>query len=184
MKYKVRPITEKMIKAQMKDNRLYYHSLSKEQERELAKLMLKDAKRKGCLMYGPNCKKCPFENGCPCPMDDWHSKHPDWLNDELSHRIEVLKAGGEEAYAEKQERDKRHEEMQESFFALMRSCHGDITDAALKTSKFDAIQKIFAAYAKSKAKFSKTCLFDHMNDIVQAKSSKRIASIVNEILGS
>ena len=36
-----------------------------------------------------------------CPVVDWEKCHPEYANDELATKIEILEAGGEEAYKAK-----------------------------------------------------------------------------------
>lgn len=101
-------ITEARIQAQMQENR-YEFGLAKDcpYAHELAELQLKDLLRKGCTLEGPDCRGCSCMGG-PCPLNDWQKRHPEYANDELAMKINVLEAGGEEAYREKM---KRQEEL-------------------------------------------------------------------------
>lgn len=72
--------------------------------RELAILELEDMKRKGCLLERTDgcCTGCSaMANGGECPMNDWDRRHPEYMNDELTKKIKILEAGGEEAYSKK-----------------------------------------------------------------------------------
>ena len=94
-------ITESRIQAQMRENMYEYGIDSSEPyAHELAELQLKDLQRKGCTLEGPDCRECSLM-GKECPIIDWEKHHPEFKNDELEHRIEVLEAGGDEAYKAK-----------------------------------------------------------------------------------
>lgn len=74
--------------------------------RELAVLELKDLQRKGCtLEHIGECRgKCSICDGVYCPLDDWEKRHPEYKDDELARKINVLEAGGEEAYRAKMQK--------------------------------------------------------------------------------
>jgi hypothetical protein len=59
---------------------------------ELAQLELEDAERKGCLIqYSPYCQNCPHQCNNTCPLNDWQKRHPEFVNDELTQKIEALR---------------------------------------------------------------------------------------------
>jgi hypothetical protein len=100
--------------------------------RELALLELEDLERKGChIEYGPYCLNCPAHGEGKCPLNDWQKRHPEYANDELAMKINVLEAGGEEAYTAKlkaREEAKRKAEEEKN-----RAKDEDRIDAACKT---------------------------------------------------
>lgn len=80
-------ITETLIKRIVDFNRDIYGIYNE----ELARLELEDAKRKGCLIqYIHHCQICPRHDLNKCPLNDWHKRHPEFINDELSQKIEAL----------------------------------------------------------------------------------------------
>jgi hypothetical protein len=81
-------ITEALIKKLADFNRDEYGVYNE----ELAMLELEDAERKGCLIdYGPYCQNCPHQSNNTCPLNDWQKHHPEFVNDELTQKIEALR---------------------------------------------------------------------------------------------
>jgi predicted xylose isomerase-like sugar epimerase len=80
-------ITEALVKKLADFNRDEYGCYNE----ELARLELEDAERKGCLVqYIPYCQNCPHQALNTCPLNDWQKRHPEFVNDELSQKIEAL----------------------------------------------------------------------------------------------
>jgi hypothetical protein len=80
-------ITEALVKKLADFNRDEYGVYNE----ELARLELEDAERKGCLIqYGPYCQNCLHKALNTCPLNDWQKRHPEFVNDELSQKIEAL----------------------------------------------------------------------------------------------
>ena len=137
--------------------------------RELALLELEDLKRKGCaLEYACKYNQC---YGCSisdkCPVDDWDKRHPEYDNDELAMRIEILEAGGEEAYKAKlkaQEEAKRKAEEE--------------AQLATDTDRADACRHLLNLFFKSKMSsklsLSEGEVLDSVNNILYAKTKAEI----------
>ena len=141
--------------------------------RELALLELEDLKRKGCaLEYAckyDQCRGCSISD--KCPVDDWEKRHPEYANDELAMRIEILEAGGEEAYKAKlkaQEEAKRKAEEE--------------AQLATDTDRADACRHLLNLFYKSKltavnlAKptVTESEVLDSVNNILYAKTKAEI----------
>ena len=139
--------------------------------RELALLELEDLKRKGCaLEYAckyDQCRGCSISD--KCPVDDWEKRHPEYANDELAMRIEILEAGGEEAYKAKlkaQEEAKRKAEEEEE------------AQLATDTDRADACRHLLNLFFKSKMSsklsLSEGEVLDSVNNILYAKTKAEI----------
>jgi len=160
-------ITESRIKAQMSENACEYGiDESLPYAHELAELQLKDLQRKGCTLEGPDCRGCQFM-GQECPLQTWFERHPEFKNDELSHRIEVLEAGGEEAYkaklkAREEARRKAEEEAQK----------------ATDTDRAEACRYLLNLFYKSKTTATEGGILDLVNNILYAKTKSEISDEV------
>ena len=137
--------------------------------RELALLELEDLKRKGCaLEYAckyDQCRGCSISD--KCPVVDWENRHPEYANDELAMRIEILEAGGEEAYKAKlkaQEEAKRKAEEE--------------AQLATDTDRADACRHLLNLFFKSKMSsklsLSEGEVLDSVNNILYAKTKAEI----------
>jgi predicted xylose isomerase-like sugar epimerase len=42
------------------------------------------------IQYTPYCQNCPHQALNTCPLNDWQKRHPEFVNDELSQKIEAL----------------------------------------------------------------------------------------------
>ena len=139
--------------------------------RELALLELEDLKRKGCVLeYAckyDQCRGCSISD--KCPVVDWEKRHPEYANDELAMRIEILEAGGEEAYKAKlkaQEEAKRKAEEEEE------------AQLATDTDRADACRHLLNLFFKSKMSsklsLSEGEVLDSVNNILYAKTKAEI----------
>ena len=137
--------------------------------RELALIELEDLKRKGCaLEYAckyDQCRGCSISD--KCPVVDWENRHPEYANDELAMRIEILEAGGEEAYKAKlkaQEEAKRKAEEE--------------AQLATDTDRADACRHLLNLFFKSKMSsklsLSESEVLDSVNNILYAKTKAEI----------
>ena len=137
--------------------------------RELALLELEDMKRKGCaLEYAckyDQCRGCSISD--KCPVVNWENRHPEYANDELAMRIEILEAGGEEAYKAKlkaQEEAKRKAEEE--------------AQLATDTDRADACRHLLNLFFKSKMSsklsLSEGEVLDSVNNILYAKTKAEI----------
>lgn len=125
-------ITESRIQDQMSENAYEYGiDRSLPYAHELAELQLKDLQRKGCTLEGPDCRSCQFL-GQECPLQTWVERHPEFKNDELAHRIEVLEAGGEEAYKEKLKRIEEAKKQKEAHEQALADAKKKIDAAVIK----------------------------------------------------
>ena len=133
--------------------------------RELALLELEDLKRKGCaLEYAckyDQCRGCSISD--KCPVVDWEKCHPEYANDELATKIEILEAGGEEAYkaklkAQEEAKKKAEEEAQKA------------TDA----DRVNACRHLLNLFYKSKLSVSEIKVLDLVNKILYAKTRAEI----------
>ena len=156
-------ITESRIQAQMRENSYEFGiSTSEPYAHELAELQLKDLLRKGCTLEGPDCRGCSCMGGS-CPLNGWEKLHPEYKDDELAHRIEVLEAGGEEAYkaklkAREEARIKAEEEAQKA------------TDA----DRANACRHLLNLFYKSKLTATEGGILDLVNNILYAKTKSEI----------
>ena len=144
--------------------------------RELALLELEDMKRKGCaLEYAckyDQCRSCSISD--KCPVVDWEKRHPEYANDELAMRIEVLEAGGEEAYKAKlkaQEEAKKKAEEEK-----LKASDADILDAARQLLKLH-----FTAQVDGK---TATDYLEALSDVLNADTKPEIEAAFINILGS
>ena len=61
--------------------------------REYAELMAEDLNRKGCtdeIDTSGYCLNCPYMGKNDCPLCTWQSRHPEFVDDELSQKIRAL----------------------------------------------------------------------------------------------
>ena len=133
--------------------------------RELALLELEDLKRKGCaLEYAckyDQCRGCSISD--TCPVVDWEKRHPEYANDELATKIELLEAGGEEAYkaklkAQDEAKKKAEEEAQ----------------TATDTDRVDACRHLLNLFYKSKLTITEGEILDLINNILYAETKAEI----------
>ena len=133
--------------------------------RELALLELEDMKRKGCaLEYAckyDQCRGCSISD--KCPVVDWDKRHPEYANDELAMKIQVLEAGGKEAYksqlkAQEEAKKKAEEEAQ----------------LATDTERVNACRYLLNLFYKSKLSISEGDVLDLINNILYAKTKAEI----------
>ena len=143
--------------------------------RELALLELEDLERKGChIEYGPYCLNCPAHGEGKCPLNDWQKRHPEYANDELAMKINVLEAGGEEAYIAKlkaQEEAKRKAEEEK-----LKASDTDILEAARKLLKLHFTSQV---EGKTEANY-----IEALSDILNAETKIEIEAAFIDILGS
>lgn len=154
-------ITEEKIQAQMRDNSYEFGiRVSEPYARELADLQLRDLQRKGCLLNGPDCHGCDTSN---CPILGWEKRHPEYVNDELAHRIKVLKAGGEEKWQE-----------------IQRQCQeaAEKEAKATDTDKVDASRHVLNLYYKSKVDGAESTFLSLVNDILNAETKDEVKTLV------
>ena len=144
--------------------------------RELALLELEDMKRKGCaLEYAckyDQCRGCSISD--KCPVVDWEKRHPEYANDELATKIEILEAGGEEAYKAKlkaQEEAKKKAEEEK-----LKASDADILDAARQLLKLH-----FTAQVDGK---TATDYLEALSDVLNADTKPEIEAAFINILGS
>lgn len=156
-------ITEARIQAQMQENR-YEFGLTKDcpYAHELAELQLKDLQRKGCTLEGPDCRGCSCMGG-QCPLNDWEKRHPEYANDELAHKIDVLECGGEEEWQRVQRR--RQEAAKKA---------AEATD----TDKADASRYVLNLYYKSKIDGTESTFLGLVNDILNARTKDEVKALV------
>ena len=144
--------------------------------RELALLELEDLKRKGyALEYAckyDQCRGCSISD--KCPVVDWETRHPEYANDELSTKIEILEAGGEEAYKAKlkaQEEAKKKAEEEK-----LKALDTDILNAARQLLKL-----YFTAQVDGK---TATDYLEALSDVLNADLKPEIEAAFINILGS
>ena len=144
--------------------------------RELALLELEDLKRKGCaLEYAckyDQCRGCSISD--KCPVVDWETRHPEYANDELATKIEILEAGGEEAYTAKlkdQEEAKKKAEEEK-----LKASNTDILNAARQLLKL-----YFTAQVDGK---TATDYLEALSDVLNAYLKPEIEAAFINILGS
>ena len=134
--------------------------------RELAVLKLEDLARKGCLLeneYSDSCLGCSAFTKGECPMNDWQKRHPEYADDELTMKIKVLEAGGEEAYKAKlkaQEEAKRKAEEE--------------AQKATDVDRAEACRYLLNLYYKSKLTVTEGDILDLVNNILYAKTKTEI----------
>lgn len=158
-------ITEEKIQAQMRENSYEYGTrMSESYAHEFAELQLKDLQRKGCLLNGPDCRGCDASGNCP--MVGWEKRHPEYVNDELAHKIYVLECGGEENWQEVQRR--RQEAAKEAAKA---------TDA----DKADASRHVLNLYCKSKVDRAESTFLSLVNDILNAETKDEVKALVAKV---
>ena len=123
--------------------------------RELALLELEDMKRKGCaLEYAckyDQCRGCSISD--KCPVVDWEKRQPEYANDELAMRIEILEAGGEEAYKAKL---KAQEEAKRKVAEVQKATDVD---------RADACRHLLNLFYKSKLTATEGSILDLINSI-------------------
>ena len=144
--------------------------------RELALLELEDLKRKGCaLEYAckyDQCRGCSISD--KCPVVDWEKCHPEYANDELATKIEILEAGGEEAHKAKlkaqEEAKKKAEEEQ------LKASDTDILNAARQLLKL-----YFTSQIDGK---TTTDYLEALSDVLNADLKPEIEAAFINILGS
>lgn len=152
-------ITEEKIQAQICENSYEFGiSASEPHARELAELHLKDLQRKGCLLNGPDCRGCDKSGNCP--MMGWEKRHPEYANDELAHKIEVLEAGGEEKWQEAQRRRQ------------------EVAKKATDTDKADASRHVMNLYYKSKMNGTESTFLKLVNDILNAETKDEVKALI------
>ena len=136
--------------------------------RELALLELEDLKRKGCaLEYAckyDQCRGCSISD--KCPVDDWETRHPEYANDELATKIEILEAGGEEAYKAKL---KAHEEAKKKA-----KKKAEKAQKATDTDRVNACRHLLNLFYESKLSVSESEVLDSVNNILYAKTKAEI----------
>lgn len=141
--------------------------------RELALLELEDLARKGCLLennYSDSCLGCSAFAKDECPMIDWQKHHPEYANDELAMKIKVLEAGGEEAYKEKQKRQKE----------LLKKAEEE-AQKATDVDRAEACRHLLNLYYKSKLATTEQVVLDLVNNILYAKTKAEISDEVAKI---
>lgn len=133
---------------------------------ELAVLELEDMKRKGCLLERADgyCIGCSaLKDGGKCPMNSWEKRHPEYANDELTMKIKILEAGGEEAYKKKLEAQAAAEEK---------------ADAAASEDQADAARCILNLYYKSKTSMTEDDVLNAVNDVLHSSTKAEIQDIL------
>ena len=159
--------TEKQIQGMLTELKDEFGS--KIATRELALLELEDMKRKGCaLEYAckfDQCRGCSISD--KCPVVDWKKRHPEYANDELAMRIEILEDGGEEAYkaklkAQEEAKKKAEEEAQLA------------TDADRVDACRHLLDLFFKSKMSSKLSLSEGEVLDSVNNILYAKTKAEI----------
>lgn len=143
--------------------------------RELALLELEDLERKGCLVeYGPYCLNCPAHGEGKCSLNDWQKRHPEFVNDELAMKIQVLEAGGEEAYIAKLKA--REEAKRKAEEEKLKASETDILEAARKLLKLHFTSQV---EGKTEANY-----LEALSDILNAETKIEIEAAFIDILGS
>ena len=143
--------------------------------RELALLELEDLERKGCLVeYGPYCLNCPAYREGNCRLNDWQKRHPEYENDALAMKIQVLEAGGEEAYKAKLKA--REEAKRKAEEEKLKASDTDILEAARKLLKLHFTSQV---EGKTEANY-----LEALSDILNAETKVEIEAAFIDILGS